>query len=184
MIRASALALFLASLVVPWAAAFTPDRNASSSTQEYVATSDTSNSDGTTAVLATGLQCTGLAPSTTYLVEVIGHHTSAAATTGIQWRIGDGTADNDGSGATRMLCRSSAVGTSEAVFSGAQAPGSVTYCLGTATASSGSTPFTGEAIWTTDATPSSVGVYFRTEVNTSAVTVQDGSLIRCRKLVP
>lgn len=152
--------------------------------QEVVATSDTSNSDSSTAVLATGLECTGLEASSTYLVEVIGHQTSAAATTGIQWRIGDGVSDNDGSGATRMNCRSSSVGTSEATFNGANAPGSVSYCLGTASASSGSTPFKGEAIWTTDASPSSVGVYFRSEVGGSAVTVQDGSFIRCRKVLP
>lgn len=152
--------------------------------QEVVASVDTSNSDSSTAVLATGLQCTGLAASSTYIVEVVGHQTAAASTTGIQWRIGDGVSDNDGSGATRMVCRSSSVGTSEATFTGANAPGSVSYCLGTASAASGSTPFTGEAIWTTDASPSSVGVYFRSEVNTSAVTVQDGSFIRCRKVLP
>lgn len=152
--------------------------------QEVVATVDTSNSDATTPVLATGLQCTGLAASSTYVVEVLAHYTSAASTTGISWRIGDGVSDNDGTGAVVMYARSSTVGTSEAVFTGAEAPGNVSYVAGTNTAGAGATMIVGSALWTTDASPSSVGVYFRSEVGASAVTVQDGSSIRCRKVLP
>lgn len=174
-------AVLLAAVIAgPYAWGYTPSRDVET-LQTYVASADTSNTSGTNAVLATGMQCTGLQPSSTYLVEVIGQQNAAAATTGIQWRIGDGTADNDGSGSVALYCRSSATGVTDAVFIGSETPGSVTYCLGTASSTTYNS-FWGSAIWTTDATPSSVGVYFKTEVDTASVTVKAGSMIRCRWL--
>jgi hypothetical protein len=176
-------ALLLATVIVgPYAWGYTPSRDAEI-TQTYVASVDTSNNSNATVVLATGLQCTGLQPSSTYLVEVFGSQYAAAGTTGIRWRIGDGVADNDGSGSTELWCRDSATGVANAVFSGAQSPGTVTNCLGTASsATTVGNSFNGTAIWTTDATPSPVGVYFMSEVSSSAVTVKAGSMIRCRLL--
>lgn len=176
-----AAVLLAAVLVGPGALAYTPSRYTDDVWQTAVASADTSNSSGSTAVLADGLQCTGLQPSSTYLVQVEGWQVAATTTTGIQWRIGDGIADNDGSGSVSQFCRNAAAGTSEAAFAGYQSPGTMTYCLGNNSSTSG-TPFHGSAIWTTDGSPSNVGVYFQSEVGGSLVTVKAGSMIRCRLL--
>lgn len=176
--RLAPLALWAALVVA--LLGFTPDRT-SDGTFRGVALTDTQNTSNTTVVLATGLECP-VAPNATYVVEVIGHYTSAASTTGIRWRIGDGVADNDGSGAVAMRVRNSAVGTGDTLFVGAEVPGTVTNALGTESAANGATPILGSAVWTTDATPSRIGVYFMSEVSGSAVTVQDGSMIRCTRV--
>lgn len=182
------LALCVALLVVGPARAFTPsrpDRATLGLGARYVSTVATSNTSNTTAVLATGLECTGLAPSTTYLVRVWGRQYAAAGTTGLRWRIGDGVSDNDGSGATQLSCRDSTTGVIDATFNGAQVPGTVTYCLGTAsTTSTTGNLFSGSAVWTTDATPSSVGVYFMSEVGASSVTVAAQGVIECTPIAP
>lgn len=151
----------------------------------YVTSSTTSHSNAATNSLATGLECTGLAADTTYLVQVWGRAYSSLSTAGIRWRIGDGTSDNDGSGSVELYCRSNASGTTEAVFAGTETPGSVTYCLGTALPTSTvGAPFVGNAIWTTDASPSNVGVYFTVEAleDGQTITVATKSVIQCTPL--
>lgn len=163
---------------------FTPDRAARSRAVTYTSTADTANSSGTTAVAAAGLQCTGLAPSTLYLVEVEAHQSAAVSTTGIQWRIGDLAASADGSGSVTLRCRG-ASSSAESVLVAPQLPGAIGYCSGGSSSTATTFPFTpfgGWALWQTDATPSDVGVWFRSEVDTSAVTVRARSRITCTPL--
>lgn len=151
----------------------------------YTNTSTSTHNTAATNSLATGLECTGLSASSTYLVRVWGRASASVSTAGIRWRIGDGTSDNDGSGAVQLTCRGSGVGTSDAVFNGTETPGAVNYCLGTALpTSSVGAMFTGSAIWTTDASPSSIGVYFTVEAaeDGKTITVQPGGVIECLEL--
>lgn len=155
--------------------------------QTVILPADVSNSSNATLQLATGMTFTPEA-SKTYLVVVYGAFTAAATTTGLQWVIADSGTSMDGSAALWLQTRGG-TSTSSVVISqsavATTAP-STLQALGTSassTAGSTLTPFTGFAIWTADASPSPVGVYFTSEVNTSQVTLVGSKVVLMYRLL-
>lgn len=155
-------------------------RTVAPSMVESIASADTANNTATD-VVATGMSFTPDA-SSTYHVIVDVHYTVSASTVGIEFTIGDGAADNVGSGTTRLYARTSNTGITEVPFNGYQSPGSRTRVLGTFSSASGTTYARGESFFTTTASPADIGLYFRPEGGAGTVTVKTGSRIRWKKV--
>lgn len=149
----------------PFGAGVTP------AAERYVVLPADVTNDTTTDALATGMTFTP-EPSGVYAVRVECAYTSAAVTTGISWGIRDHATAADGSGALRLFARGASAAATVTTI-GTLATGASLDVNGTSTGS-GETPFYGLAIWTADATPQPVGVYFSSEVGASAVTLKGG----------
>ena len=115
--------------------------------------------------------------SKTYFIRVICSFTSAATTTGIRAIIGDSGTSTDGSGSAMFFGRASSSTTSTTIWpsivTGANPQSSAIYTAGTNTGS-GETMIHLEAVWTTDASPSAVGLWFESSASGSAVTAKGG----------
>lgn len=180
MIRAlrTLLVLCLVALVLGPALAFTPDRVPSGISTTIVAPSDVATASTVT------LSPAGVAftpdPGKTYLVEVFCSYTTSSTATGIGAVIADSASSFDGSGALSSETRGSSA-TSTVVISASAIAGNAPSGLvtaGTRSSGSGLTPVYAWTIWTADASPSPVDLYFLSEDGGTVTTKAGKCLLR------
>ncbi len=140
--------------------------------QWVVLPGNVSNSSNVNPVLATDMTFTPDA-SDTYAIRVVCAFTTAATTTGIVWGIRDHATAADGSGAGYFQARGTSATAGTVSIPSIVTGGAGTDAPGTGSGS-GETMIRGEAIWTADASPTAVGVYFLSEIDTSQVTALGG----------
>lgn len=160
---------------------FTPDRAPQPYT-ELLLTADTPTSSNTTPVIATGSTFTP-GPNQLCWVEVYGQWSTSSTTIGLQWKIGDGAADNDATGVAWYESRGTSSTTAPQVYNGQALPGTSIYvATSNGPASSIITSFWGWASFRSDATPSPVSLWFRSETDGNEVILRDDTIIRywCR----
>jgi hypothetical protein len=138
---------------------------------QWVILASNATNASVTPTLATGMTFTPDA-NETYLVRVFCAFTSANTGTGVTFGLRDHATASDGWGAGYFTARAAS-----ATTTGSAWPSIATGAAGTdasgGSAGTGETMFRGELIWTSDASPTAVGVYFASEA-TDLITLLAG----------